>query len=149
MPWINRYRCQGCAFTADISSEVESFTPQRDDEADCRYCPQCLSAYAFPRGVEKRFMQSWLEKHKQWRQRSEFREFVIKEIEAQLDNVELYAIFYFFLPTISCPTCCQQLLSRQIGSSALWCIRCNQLSLLEVETICHYQAFVENPDVGP
>lgn len=144
MPWITRYRCKGCSFTTDISSEIESFTPQHDEEADCRYCPQCWSAYAFPRCVEKRFMQNWLQIRGRWRKRSMFREFVFKEIESQLTEVELYSIFHFWLPTINCPDCCQELLPKQADSAALWCIRCKQDSLLRTETICHYQAFVES-----
>ena len=143
MPWITRYSCKGCTFTVDISSEAEDFTPQRDEDSDCRYCPNCWSAYAFPRRVEKRFMQDWLSKRGQWRQRSTFRDFILKEIESQIADVELFSIFHFFLPTINCPNCNHELLSKLVDSTALWCIRCEQHSLFGIETLCHYQALEE------
>lgn len=68
-------------------------------------------------------MQNWLQKRGGWRQRSTFRKFVLKEIESQLADVELYAIFNFFLPTIHCP----------VGAQELW---------LSKQTVQHYGASV-------
>ncbi len=88
-------------------------------------------------------MQSWLQKRGGWRERSTFRKLVLKEFESQLADVELYAIFHFFLPTINCPACAQELLVKQTDSTALMVHPLQAELIEETETICHYQAFEE------
>ena len=143
MAWVNRFHCCGCNYTVDLSTELESFTPQREEEAECRYCPNCWAAFAFPNRIEKRFMLEWLSKRKAWRQRSEFREFILSEIEKQMANVSLYSLAHFFLPTINCPACEHQLVNGLTAGNPLWCLRCEQPTLMFHSTVCHYQALVE------